>query len=290
MRAGMDGRAVGDLLADFGLRAAFAALSPLPYASRVAAAGRAMRLLGPFTSAHRRIRSNLAHVWPGLPPARVAEIASESLDNFGRTFLENFATDAFCARAARAAPRGPGLAALDAARAAGRPVILVSGHFGNHQAARAALNARGYGVGGVYRPMNNARFNERYVRTIRRIGEPVFARGTRGTAGLIRFLRGGGIVGILIDQHAHEGEMLDFLGRPARTMLSAAELALKYDALLLPVYGTRTPDGLDFDVEIEAPIPASDPCTMTQAANDSLAARVRETPGQWFWMHRRWKG
>jgi KDO2-lipid IV(A) lauroyltransferase len=59
--------------------------------------------------------------------------------------------------------------------------------------------------------------------------------------------------------------------------------------LLVPVYGIRQADGLHFDLLIEAPIPHTDPVTMTQALNDSLATQVRLRPEQWFWVHRRWR-
>jgi KDO2-lipid IV(A) lauroyltransferase len=120
-------------------------------------------------------------------------------------------------------------------------------------------------------------------------GGPVFPQGAAGTKGFVRHLKAGGMLVLLIDQRMASAEPLDFLGHPARTALSAAELALRYDGVLLPFYGTRRPDGLTFDVEIEAPIPPSDPATMTQALNDSLAARVRSHPDQYFWIHRRWR-
>jgi KDO2-lipid IV(A) lauroyltransferase len=105
----------------------------------------------------------------------------------------------------------------------------------------------------------------------------------------VRHLKDGGQLVLLFDQHVLLAPILDFLGKPARTALSAAELALRYDALLIPFYGIRQKDGLSFETVLEAPIPHSDPVTMTQALNDSLAARVREKPEQWFWVHRRWR-
>ena len=102
-------------------------------------------------------------------------------------------------------------------------------------------------------------------------------------------MRGGGQAVMLIDQFYHDGAAIDFLGQPAPTSLSAAEMAKKYDALLVPFYATRQASGLDFDVEIEAPIAHTDPVEMTQRLTDSLAARVRAKPEQWFWVHRRWK-
>jgi KDO2-lipid IV(A) lauroyltransferase len=82
---------------------------------------------------------------------------------------------------------------------------------------------------------------------------------------------------------------MDFLGHPARTALSAAELSLKYGALLIPFYGIRKPDGLNFETVLEAPIPATDAEEMTQRVTDSLTARVEADPTQWFWVHRRWR-
>jgi KDO2-lipid IV(A) lauroyltransferase len=85
------------------------------------------------------------------------------------------------------------------------------------------------------------------------------------------------------------GPALPFFGKPAPTALSAAELALKYDGLLVPIYGIRQPDGLSFTIRVEDPVPPSDPETMTRALNASLEALVRQHMDQWFWIHRRWK-
>jgi KDO2-lipid IV(A) lauroyltransferase len=137
--------------------------------------------------------------------------------------------------------------------------------------------------------MRNRYFNDHYVAAISTIGEPVFPTGRHGLGGLLRHLRGGGMVGMVVDVYAKHAPELDFVGRPAPTALSAAEMALKYGAPLVPVYGIRQPDGLSFRVVAEAPIPPSDPATMTQALNDSLSALVRRHPEQWFWIHRRWK-
>ena len=137
--------------------------------------------------------------------------------------------------------------------------------------------------------MNNAYFNDHYVAAISKIGEPVFPRGRKGLTGVLKFLRSGGMMGIATDQYVQNGADLTFFGKLAPTAVSAAELAIKYDALILPIYGIRQPDGLSFEIRVEAPIPHTDPKTMTQALNDSLEAQVREHMGQWFWLHRRWK-
>ena len=138
-------------------------------------------------------------------------------------------------------------------------------------------------------PMSNPLANRRYVSTIEGIARPLFPRGTDGMSDMIRFIRSGGMLGLLGDHYMAHGELIDFLGKPAWTATSAAKLALKYKALLVPLYATRNPDGLTFTIEVEDPIPHSDPLTMTRALNDSASARVRAEMGQWFWLHRRWK-
>jgi len=263
----------------------------LPYRWRVPAMGWLMaRVIGPLAGGHRRVGANLAHVWPQTSPARRRQIGTQAMDNLGRAAIEIFSGPEFARRAAGMPVEGPGLACLEQAHREGRPVVLVTAHFGNYDAWRAALLARGFRIGAFYRPMRNPVFNRRYVAAMERIGTPMFPAGREGMAGMVRFLRAGGMLTLVSDHQIGTGVPMDFLGQPALTALSAAELALRHDALLVPLYAIRQPDGLGFRTVIEAPIPPSDPRTMTQALNDSAGALIRAHPGQWFWLHRRWKG
>jgi KDO2-lipid IV(A) lauroyltransferase len=263
----------------------------LPYRWRVGFVGWLMRrVIGPFAGYTARARENLALIWPDRPEAERAAIAEASLDNAGRTLIENYSTRAFLSRARAIEPEGPGYAALLAAREAKRPVILVSGHFGNYEAARASLVARGFEIGGLYRNLSNSYFNAHYVQTMQAFGGPVFPQGRTGTAGFVRHLKAGGQLVLLFDQDVHGAPALPFLGQPARTALSAAELALRLNADLIPFFAIRAPDGLGFRVTLDAPIPASDPETMMRQVTAALEARILAHPGQWFWIHRRWKG
>lgn len=277
-------------LQDRALRVMIWLLLRLPYAWRVPLCGWATaRIIAPYAGYDRRVRENLARILPDLPEAEVRRLERAVPNNVGRTVIEIYSGPEFVARATRMPPRGPGLEHLERAHAEGRPVILVTGHFGNYDASRAALIARGYRVGGLYRPMTNPYFNAHYIRAISRIGTPLFARGKRGLAEMVRFLKTGGMLGLVMDQHMRQGARLSFFGHDAMTALSAAELALKYDAIVIPTYAIRRENGLDFDIIVEAPIPHGTPETMTQALNDSLEALVRDHPEQWFWIHRRWK-
>ncbi len=286
-----------DTLTDLGFRAqnlgvmaVIALLRALPYRWGIPFGGWVMRVLvAPLAGYKARVHENLALIWPDLPPERVSQITCAVCDNVGRTLAEIYAPEAFKALVADTPILGAGLGPVLEAQAQGRGVIFVSGHFGNHDLVRAVMASQGKPVAALYRPQRNPYFDRHFAATIRAISEPLFARGRRGLVDLVAHLRGGGMLGILIDQHMKKGASLDFMGHKAMTALSAAELALKYNCLLVPVYGIRKPDGFHFDLLIEPPIPHSDPVTMTQALNDSLAAQVRARPEQWFWIHRRWK-
>jgi Kdo2-lipid IVA lauroyltransferase/acyltransferase len=283
-------RSVGNWLVDRLLRAMIGVLLVLPHRVRVPLMGWLARaVIGPVTGYARRARANLAYIWPDMPIAERRAIARKVLDNAGRTLIENYATTDQKTRAQNWNVHGDGLLAARAALTENRPILFVSGHFGNYQAARVAMNVRGFALGGLYRPMNNAWFNDHYVSTIEAAGGPAFSRGRRGLAGFLRHVRAGGHGALLIDQYYGDGAIVEFMGKPAPTALSVGEIALKFNALVIPIYARRLENGLDFDVLLEAPVVHSDATTMTQDLMDSLSAQVRERPDQWFWVHRRWK-
>lgn len=284
------GRTTSDWIIDRLWRGLIWVALRLPHRARVASMGWLFRVLvGPLTRRTRQADQNLAMIFPEMSEAERKQITRAVLDNVGRVVMENYATADQMTRALAWEPSGPGWIAAEQARTEGQPILFISGHYGNYQAGRAALNARGYQMGGLYRPLNNDYLNAHYIATIADVGGGAFTRDRRGLAGFVKHLRSGAQGAILIDQYLYDGQIFDFMGHPAPTSTAAAEMALKYDALLVPIYSTRLENGLDFAIELEAPVPHSDAETMTAALNESLAARVRAAPEQWFWVHNRWK-
>ena len=261
----------------------------LPARARLGfAAGFARLLVAAIPDMRHRVENNLRLIFPAMPAAERRRLRAASAASFGRTMIEVMTRRDFQARAAWTGPTGPGLAALQAARAAGKGAILVSGHFGQWEATRGALATLGIESGALYRPVKNPWLERDYRANIEAGGKPVLGRDATGVRQLVRTLRGGGVMAILLDQHTKGGAPIDFLGHPAPTGTVIAELALKYGLPMIPVYGTRDPDGLHVTVDFEAPIPPTTALEMTQAAADSLAARIRAHPEQYFWLHRRW--
>jgi KDO2-lipid IV(A) lauroyltransferase len=279
-----------DRLSDLALRGFIASVNLLPVRVRLNLVGWIVRrVIAPPLGWYERVDANIDHVWPGTPTQEKRRIAEAAIDNLGRALIENYDPAEMRARGAAFPVTGPGLAVLESARAEGRPVMLISGHFGSPICARSALVARGYVVGGFLRPLANPYSNARYIQNYRDVGEPVFEQGRRGTMDLLKHVRQGGIAAMAFDVFESSGPAIDFLGQPAPTALSPAEIALKTGALLIPYFGVRRADGYGFDAIVETPIPPGDPIDMMREATRRLEARIEADPGQWMWTHRRWK-
>ena len=237
-----------------------------------------------------RIADNLALVMSDLSRDERRRIMEGNAGKIGRGMLDMLDSDRMVARAAQYRINDTeGYRALKAYHAEGRGVILIGAHFGRFDAARAALRAHdGIEVAGIYRPQNNPYFNAELVANFEKSGKPMFARGRKGMRAMIKHLRSGGIAAVLIDQKMNTGEPLDFMGQPALTSTDIAELALRLDLPVIPGYTLRAGAGDDYVIDIEPEIPHTDPVAMTQAMNDSLAARIRQDPTEWYWLHRRW--
>lgn len=268
----------------------FKILDFIPYTRRVGTGGWLMdKVLSPILGYRKRVTDNLAHIHPDMSKQDANALMHKVCNNVGRCIVELSSPEGLMNVASQTELTGAGVDDLLATADAQKPVILVSGHFGNYDAIRYNMIHRNYKVGGLYRKMRYSRFNTYYVSRISKMGGSLFARDRKGMAKMVKFLKEGNMLALLIDQHMHAGKQLDFMGKPAFTALSSAEMALKYDALLVPVYGIRQPDGINFELRIETPIAHTDAVTMTQALNDSLAAVVDDHKEQWFWVHKRWK-
>ncbi|WP_171130135.1 MULTISPECIES: lysophospholipid acyltransferase family protein [unclassified Ruegeria] len=262
----------------------------LPYERRIGAMGAIMRTLAPVVGFRTRVRRNLKLTCPELSEDEIRRISRAVPDNAGRAIMEHFSPEGFIERQSNAKVSGSGVAAFDAAVAEGRPVMMITAHFGHYLAARIALQARsGKPIGCLYRRMANPYFNDMYVQAFYKTGAPMFEQGRKGMVEMVRSLKKGGIIAIVSDLHAHGGEELAFFGKPAVTSVLNAELAIKYNAVLIPCYAVREPNGIDFEIVLHDPVAHTDPKTMTQYTNDDLEGMVRQHMGQWFWIHRRWK-
>jgi KDO2-lipid IV(A) lauroyltransferase len=281
----------GNHVAALVIRAVLSILSLIPYRARVAFGGMFFEyVVSPLSGNHKRILRNLDLIVPDMPAAEKKRIARKVPNNIGRTMTELFFPDDFLRSIENCPVEGPGLDALITARNSGRPVILVSGHIGNYDVVRGNVVRMGYPIGSLYKPMRNGYFNDFYLRSIMKIGAPMFPTIGKGMGEMTRHLKNGGMIALMMDQHMKTGEPLNFMGKIAYTPISAPKMALKYDAVLLPCFSTRAADGIHHVMHMCAPIEHGDPLIMAQKMNDELERLVWTHMDQWLWTHRRWKG
>ncbi len=190
----------------------------------------------------------------------------------------------------------------------GRPLLLVTAHFGNWELGGYLLGLLGFTTHAIARPLDNPRLDA-FLRTFReRTGQKILAK--HGDFDEMQdLLASGGVLATLGDQDAGaRGLFVDFFGRPASTHKAIALLALQYNVPMLVVGTLRTqpgetpPEGpgvgtpLYYDVVTEdlllpedyAGQPNAVPA-ITQRFTTGLERLIRRAPEQYFWLHRRWK-
>lgn len=271
------------------MRVIIAVALALPYKQRVRWFGALVEFgVAPLLGYRKRAENQLKFIWPDMNASDRRNLSKRVCNNFGRTMIENYSGADFAAQIDSATMSGAGITALEEAKTKGRPVLFVTGHFGNHEAPRQALALRGYKIGGLYRRMANPYFNAHYETNMLDMSGDVFAQGRKGTVGFMRMLKAGGMGTLLFDVRASRFPQILFMGQPAHTATSVADIALKINALVVPYFGVRQPDGFSFNITIETPIRLTNAPQMMTEITARLEARINANPEQWFWVHRRW--
>lgn len=178
----------------------------------------------------------------------------------------------------------------------GRPVMLVTGHFGNWELAGYALGLFGFKGHAIARPLDNPYVDD-FLRSFReRTGQKILAK--KGDFDQMQaILDTGGVIATLADQDAGaRGQFVDFFGRPASTHKAVALLSLEHQVPLVVVGARKIGEPMRYELMIEDVIfpedYANDPNALknlTQRYTSSFERIVRTAPEQYFWLHRRWK-
>ncbi len=279
------------------LRTAIAGLGALPW-QRAAAVGAALGRAGyrPFGIRRDVVVAQIAAAFPEWPRARVAEVAAASYASLGRTTIEAALLPALGARGVLDLfAEVEGWDVLEAARAEGRGVIVVTGHLGNWEVGGSYVAARGIPIDGIARQQENPLFDRFLTTTRERLGMRVVWDGdaVRRTP---RALRDGHVVAFLVDQGTLglASTWVPFFGRLAKTPRGPAVFALRLGAPIVFAAAVRRPDGR-FHLGFErVPVTSTgdrerDVDTIVASYTATLERWVRRTPEQYFWQHRRWK-
>lgn len=263
---------------------------PLPWLQRLANAlgWLASGLL--VTRRHIAAR-NLALCFPELDERQRAALLAANLRDSGRMLVE-FSLAWFGSEAKIAAIpcRVDGLEHLEQARAQGRGVLLVGGHF-SHLELCARLVSRRIRISGMYRVMDDAVFEQAVLAARLRYAQTMFTKDElRAT---VKYLKRGGTVWYAPDQdmRGKESVFVPFFGVPASTITATHHLARLSGAQVLPFFHRREADG-SYTLRLEAPLadfPSDDVVADTARVNEAIEAMVREAPAQYLWLHKRFK-
>lgn len=258
------------------------------------------RTIGARLGVTKRARRNLDLAMPELSDREREAIIHDMWDNLGRTAAEYAHLDKYSADAA--AQRSDlitinGFEKLEQAMAQDKGVIMVSGHFANWEILPLAIGPYRDKLAEIYRAPNNPLI-DRFVHELRDAGAPPalqIPKGPEGGRPLLRHLRQHGIVAMLGDQKMREGLPLQFFGHTAFTAHTLMQLSLKLGIPVLPASIARI-DQYKFSITVHdaLEVPQIEDereliRAYTQTMNDWLEVQVRARPGEWFWLHDRWR-
>lgn len=183
----------------------------------------------------------------------------------------------------------------DRAVAKGKGVIYFTGHIGAFELMISAMGLNGMPFLVVGTELKDERLNDIIVRFRNKHGSSPIQRG-RETFKLIKTLKSGGAVGMLIDQDTKvKSRFVNFFGMPASTPVGAAVMAMKTGAAVVPALihlGKDNKQHMVLYPEVEMVNTGDeekDMITNTQTLTTILEEAIRRNPAQWVWMHERWK-
>ena len=173
-----------------------------------------------------------------------------------------------------------------------KTVVFVSGHFNNFELMAMQIEKAGIELSAIYRPLNNT-FLNKIMEQIRKkyICKNQIKKGIAGTRQIIKDLKKGNSVALMIDQRVREGSKVKFFGNLATTTTIPAQLIKKYKCELVPIYIERK-DKYHFKMHISKPIKVSSKKTnedITLFLNAVLEKMILKNIDQWIWTHDRWK-
>jgi len=242
-----------------------------------------------------RARANLRLAFPEKTETEIAAILTAMWDNLGRVLGEYGHLDKIRWKGPNSRVELTGFENIEAAKARGKGFLILSGHLANWEVMPFVGREYGFTGAVIVRPANNPTIN-RWLDAVRsRNGmKEQLAKGAQGTRRAFALLRKGEAVCLLVDQRASEGIPVPFFGRDAFTTPAPAALALKLGAVVLPISNQRTGNAR-FHVHahpiIEPPNtgdPHRDLVEFTAAITRFIEGCVRERPGEWLWIHKRW--
>ncbi|HME68389.1 MAG TPA: lysophospholipid acyltransferase family protein [Myxococcota bacterium] len=250
-----------------------------------------------FRRRTREALANLRLVFPERSEAERAAIWRSSCAELGRCAVEWARLPSLSTEVLLERVEVVGLEHLAKAAELGRGVFAITAHYGNFEYIPAVVRARlpGASISVVGRTMPTPGMQTMIERRRIRGGGEVIPQDARA---ILRALREGTIIGILIDHYTRErrgGVLVPFLGVRAWTTAGPALLALRTGAPAVPLHIHRLRNGHHrIHVEPALELPQSrdrerDVAAATALMNEAVGRWIREDPVPWTWSHRRFR-
>lgn len=175
--------------------------------------------------------------------------------------------------------------------------IMLTGHYGNFELPGYLMATLGFNMVAVMRPLDNPFLNRHIVDVREEHGlSLLYKKGA--AASMEKVLADGAILSFIADQDAgHKGVFVDFFGRKASTYRSIALVAREMKVPIIVGGARRTAwDSFHHEIEMQDIIFPADwqgkddeVVYITQRFSHALEQVIRKDPGQYLWLHRRWK-
>jgi KDO2-lipid IV(A) lauroyltransferase len=250
--------------------------------------GTVMRLV--MSSRTRVARRNLALCFPELSEAAREKLLKKSMNTMGMMMIETALSWWASDRALSRRVRYHGLAHLEAAKATGKGVILLTGHFTSMEMGGRAIMMK-MPAYVMFRHLKNQLFNAVMMRSRTFHSEGIVMRDD--IKAMLRALKNGKVVWYAPDQDFGPRNSIyaEFFGVRAATIAATARMAKMTGANIVPFVPRRNADG-SYDISIFPAwenYPSGDDVADAQRINDWLEQQIRQSPEQYFWIHRRFK-
>ncbi|EJF87946.1 hypothetical protein ME1_00910 [Bartonella vinsonii subsp. arupensis OK-94-513] len=256
------------------------------------------KTFGPLVHRHQIALENLKAAYPEKTKEELHAIAIEMWENIGLFLAEYIFLDKIFDFDPHADQ--PGLIEVKGAEIFQRlknekkPHIFFTAHTGNFELLPICAQSFGLNVTVLFRPPNNPYIAKRVLKARQTsMGHLVPSKAGAAWA-LAAKLAEGENVGMLVDQKFRRGVLGTFFNRPLKTNPLIIKLARQYDCDIYPARCIRLAGGrhrLELYESIKLPLDEKneiDIAASTQKLNDIVESWVREYPGQWTWLHRRW--
>ena len=158
------------------------------------------------------------------------------------------------------------------------------------------LDKFGIKCAAIYRPLNNIFLNPlmEYLR-MKYICPNQIPKGRTGIREVIKKINDGYSIALMVDQRVGQGPKIPFFNEPAHTTTIPAQLALKYNCKLVPIFLERKGE-VNFEMTVHEPYEIQktenvdgDTKNITLEINQIIEKMIINNPNQWLWSHNRWK-